>query len=407
MRICLLTTSTTVHQYGGTEVQAETLAAEAARQGHTVFILTSAHPTGLDRESKDGYTAVYIPGTHHSMSRRWERRWREASPAAAAALREAEGIDVFWAENFAGLPYAALPRAGRSPVVSIANGLAIKGEISSAFSAVAGAKDLAYFLTRYAGQALFYYIPWFRAMARDSDLIAAVSRETAAALEAELPDSRGKIAVVYNPVDCGLFRPDAALRERARGELGLDPGQPAVLMSGMIHRQKGMHLGLEAFAALAAEFPSARLILAGDGPERGRLESAAAAAGLAGRVKFCGRVPNSGMPAFYGAADVYLNPTLRGEGLGMVNIEAMACGLPCVTSLSGGTGSTIDDGLSGYFAPRGDAAALAAKLRLLLKDEALRARMGGAGREKALKVFEKSVTVGRYLAASERLLNRP
>lgn len=407
MRICLLTTSTTVHQAGGTEVQAGTLAAEAARQGHTVFVLTSAHPEGTARESRDGYTTVYIPGTHFSMSRRWERRWRELSPAAAAALRSEEGIDVFWAENFAGLPYAALPRAERAPVIAIANGLAVKGEIASVFSGVSGPAGLAWFLTRYAAQLLFSYLPWYRALARDSDLIAAVSRETAAALEAELPASRGKIEVVYNPVDCALFRPDAALRAAARRELGLEPEQPAVLMSGVLHRQKGMHLGLEAFSALAGEFPAARLLIAGDGPERASLGRAALAGGLAGRVIFCGARRNAEMPGLYNAADVYLNPTLRGEGLGMVNIEAMACGVPCVSSLSGGTGSTIDDGVSGYFAARGDAAALAARLRPLLADAALRAGMGRAGREKALKVFEKSVTVGRYLAASERLLNRP
>lgn len=407
MRICILTTSTTVHQAGGTEVQAESLAAEAARQGHTVFVLTSAHPEGLSAEKKNGYTAVYIPGTHFSMSRRWARRWRALSPAAAADLRTKEGIDVFWAENFAGLPYAALPRSGRAPVISIANGLAIKGEIASVFSTVSGPAGLAWFLTRYAGQLLFSYIPWYRALARDSDLLAAVSRETAAALEAELPASRGKTEVVYNPVDCSLFRPDAALRAEARRGLGLQPDQPAVLLSGVLHRQKGMHLGLKAFAALTGAFPSARLIIAGDGPERHRLERAARDIGPAGTVTFCGNIRNSEMPRIYNAADVYLNPTLRGEGLGMVNIEAMACGLPCVSSLSGGTGSTIDDGVSGYFAPRGDAAALAEKLSMLLADGGLRSGMGRAGREKALKVFEKSVTVGRYLAASERLLNRP
>lgn len=405
MRICILTTSTSAHQLGGTEIQAETLAREAARQGHSVFVLTTAHPSGLDREEKDGYTVIYTRGTHFSMSRQWARRWSEESPGAAARLRDSEKIDIFWAENFSGLPYAALPGETRAPVISIANGLAIRGEISSSFSAVAGAKDLLYFFTRYAAQVVFYYRPWFRAMARDSDLIAAVSRETAAALEAELPESRGKIEVVYNPVDCGLFRPDQPLREKARTELGFAPAETVVLMSGIMHRQKGMHLGLRAFASLAGSFPEARLLLAGDGPERAALETAAGKTGLAGRIKFCGRRLNAEMPQCYNAGDIYLNPTLRGEGLGMVNIEAMACGLPCATSLAGGTASTIDEGKSGYFFEPGDVPAMASKLGKLLGDSLLRERLGRAGREKAVRVFERSVTVGRYITASKRLLD--
>lgn len=402
MRICLIATSTTVHRMGGTEVQAEALASEAARQGHSVFMLTSAHPRGLAAETRDGYTVTYIPDTHFSMSRGWTKRWETGLPLAAAALREKEKIDVFWAENFSGLPYAAIPAEKRAPLISIANGLAFRGEVASVFNAVSGAGDLLHFFTRYAGQALFYYLPWFRSMARDSDLIAAVSRETETALNREFPLSRGKTVVVYNPVDCGLFRPEAALRDYTRAAFGFSPSDLVVLMAGVLHRQKGLHLGLRSFSALAARFPSARLLIAGDGPQRGELEKAAAA--LPGRVLFCGLKRNGEMPACYNAADVFLNPTLRGEGLGLVNAEAMACGLPCVVSRTGGTGSTIDDGLSGYFTGPGDERETAERLSALLSDRDLRLAMGKAGREKALKVFERSAVVKRYVSASMELL---
>ncbi len=402
MRICLLTTSTTVHQMGGTEVQAETLAKEAAKLGHSVFILTSAHPAGPQRENNGTYTAVYIPDTHFSMSRPWVKRWEQELPKAAAALREKEKIDVFWAENFSGLPYAAIPSEKRAPLISIANGLAFRGEIASAFNGVSGIGGLFHFFTRYAGQALFYHLPRFRALARDSDLIAAVSRETEAALNTEFPASKGKTFVVYNPVDCALFKADASLRAQARAELGFAASDLVILMAGVLHRQKGIHLGLKAFSAIAEKFPSTRLLIAGDGPQRAELEKAAAT--LRRRVIFCGTKGNAEMPACYNAADIYLNPTLRGEGLGLVNIEAMACGLPCVISKAGGTGSTIDEGLSGYFTAPGNVPETEARLSALLSDGKLRLEMGTAGRKKALKVFEISTVVKRYVSASLELL---
>lgn len=404
MRICLLATSTTAHQMGGSEVHAELLAAEAARQGHRVFILTTAHPAGLRTETKDGCEVRYLPGTSHTMSRREAPAWWRESAEKAARLCAEEKIDVVWAENFSGLAYAALPRAERRPVVSVINGLAVRGEIASNFNRISTAGELAFFLTRYAAQTIFYYIPRFRALVRDSDLLVGVSNETVEALHAEFPSSRGKTEVILNPVDTGFFRPDAELRRAGRLKLGCAAGETVVLMSGVLHKQKGLHLGLRAFARLAAGGGTARLVIAGDGPERENLKELAAGLGIAGRVSFLGLVPNREMPLFYDSADVYLNPTLRLEGLPMVLLEAMACGLPCVTSRIGGTGSSIEDGKSGYFTRPGDVPALADRLGKLLADPTLRADLGAGARRRAELVFNKETVTSAYLAASERLL---
>ncbi len=404
MRICLLVTSTTVHQMGGTEVHAEVLAAEAARQGHAVFVLTTAHPSGLRSEEKDGYTVHYLEGTSHAMSRRTAPAWWKASAAAAAELCAKERIDVVWAENFAGLSYAAAPRRERRPLLSIVNGLAVRGEVASNFNRVSGPGELLYFLTRYAAQTLFYYIPRFRAMVRDSDLLVGVSNESTEALRKEFPASAFKTETILNPVDTGLFRPDPTLRLEGRRRLGLGKEETCVLMSGVLHKQKGIHLGLRAFAYAAERFPRSRLLIAGDGPERESLRRLAAGLGLEGRAVFCGRVPNREMPLYCNASDIYLMPTLRLEGLPMAILEAMACGLPCLVSRIGGTGSSIEDGASGFFCAPGDAACLSDRLSLLLSDPELRARLGAGARKRAEEVFAKEKVVRRYIAASERLL---
>jgi len=404
MKICLLTTSTTAHRMGGTEVHAEGMAAEAVRQGHQVFIVTTAHPRGIPEETRNGCRVIYLSGTSHEMSRRDAPAWWAASAGRTAGLCETEGIDIVWAENFSGLSYAALPARQRRPVISIVQGLAVRGEVISNFNSITSARELFYFFSRYAAQTLFYYLPRFRALVRDSDLLIGISNETVAALKAEYPGSAEKTAAIFNPVDTERFKPDPTLRRSGRERLGLPNSAVAVLMSGVLHKQKGLHLGLLAFAQLAGSYPQARLIIAGDGPEKERLAALAGELGLTARVTFLGLVPNDEMPLYYNSADAYLNPTLRMEGLGIVNIEAMACGLPCVVSLIGGTGSTIQDGISGFFVKPGDLDGLKNSLAALLRDAGLRERMAAEARARALRCFDLKKNLAAYVAASLELL---
>lgn len=403
MRICILTTSTTTHQMGGTEVHAETLAREASSLGHKVVMVTTGHPAGVTSEEKDGYTVVYLPGTRHTMSRREAPAWWRASAEKTAQMHAAGLIDVIWAENFAGLSCAAIPRNRRPPVISIVNGLALKGEISSNFRKISSPRELFYFCTFYAAQTVFYYIPWFRAMVRDSDMLVGVSHESSAALRSEFPGAASKVRTILNPVDTSVFAPATAAGAAERARLGIPGSAKVILMSGVIHKQKGMHLGLKNFIAIAGRFPEAVLLIAGDGPERKALQETAGRSGFSGRIVFCGMRENRDMPAVYNAADIYLNPTLRQEGLPMVILEAMACGLPGVISRIGGTGSTVIDGKSGFFVRPGDAEGFVQKLALLLSDDALRARMSAAARTRAMDVFNTEKVVGQYLSASAGL----
>lgn len=402
MRIGLVSTSTPLHRQGGTELQAESLARLAAARGHQVFWVTTAHPDGTETEERPGIRIFYLKDTNYRMSRAEAPAWWTASAAKLSRLCDEENIDVVWAENFAGLSYAAIPRGERKPVISIVNGLAVRGEIASNFNRVSSARELFHFLTRYAAQTLFYYIPRFRAMVRDSDLLVGVSRETTEALKKEFPSGSGKFRTIFNPVDTGLFRPDAELRKAARAEFGFTEENKVLIMAGVLHKQKGLHVGLEAFSRLRQAFPSARLLIVGDGPELPSLKAAAAGPGLSGAVSFAGARRNGEMPFFYNGADAYLNPTMRMEGLGLVTVEAMACGLPSVVSRIGGTASTITDGVSGFFVPPGDAAALAEKVLLLLKDTALAAAMGAAARTRAVAEFSES-NIDRYLDLSREL----
>lgn len=403
MRIAVLCTATMRHQAGGTEVHAEFIARLAAAKGHTVTCITSAREDGVEQEAKDGYTTCYLPGTDYRMSRSQAPAWWRESSKKISELAAKDGLDVIWAENLSGQYYAARLREETGiPMISVIQGLGVAGEIKSAYARADSLRELAYFFTRYAAQVIFYYIPRFRRMVRFSDRLIAISRETLEAVAAEYPSSREKLRLVYNFIDTRRFRPDAELRARTRAALGIPQDARLLLMCGVAHRQKGFHVGVEAFKKVLREVPGARLIIVGNGPELPALKQLVSDEKLEASVTLAGNVPNENLPAYYNAADLYLNPTLRQEGLGIVIIEAMACGLPSVVSRIGGTGSTIDDGASGFFVPPGDAAALGARAVDILKNKELARAMSAAAREKALRVFSER-NIDQYLEISREI----
>jgi phosphatidylinositol alpha-1,6-mannosyltransferase len=150
--------------------------------------------------------------------------------------------------------------------------------------------------------------------------------------------------------------------------------------------RKGQDVLVAAWPRVLARHPGARLLLVGGGPDERALRRAAAVRGVAGSVVLTGPVAPDQLPAHYAAGDVFAMPcrTRRGgldvEGLGMVYLEAAACGLPVVAGTSGGAPEAVQDGVTGQVVdPRSPTAVADALCDLL--DEPARARaMGAAGR---------------------------
>jgi glycosyltransferase involved in cell wall biosynthesis len=142
----------------------------------------------------------------------------------------------------------------------------------------------------------------------------------------------GSIHLIENGVDSGLFRPDPESRREVRERLGVAEHTPVMLSANRLHAQKGTHHGLAGIACLANRLPEFRYLIAGDGPERDSLKSAVRAAGLNGSVKLLGRVDRSELAWWMRGADALLFLTEREEGLPLNVLEALATGLPVVTS---------------------------------------------------------------------------
>lgn len=190
------------------------------------------------------------------------------------------------------------------------------------------------------------------------------------------------VAVIYNGVDPAEFAPEAIapLRAPAREALGLPEGTLTLLFIGDFYR-KGLGVAIRALGLMKT--PGVRLVVVGRG-EIEAFRAHAGAAGVADRVTFVGFQQD--VRPYFAAADAFIFPT-RYEPFGMVVTEAMAAGLPVVTTRAAGASEVIAPGESGLVvADPDDAAAFAAALDEVLGDPVRRAAMGAAARRDAAAV---------------------
>ncbi|HMG65635.1 MAG TPA: glycogen synthase, partial [Streptosporangiaceae bacterium] len=196
-----------------------------------------------------------------------------------------------------------------------------------------------------------------------------------------------RVHVIRNGIDTAQYAPDPGTDVLAR--YGIDPARPSVAFVGRVTRQKGLPVLLRAAERLD---PAAQLVLCAGQADTPDL--AAEVAGLAehlratrpGIVWIPGMLARREVIQILSHATVFACPSLY-EPLGIVNLEAMACGTAVVGSRVGGIPEVVADGRTGLLAPPGDPGALAAALNALIGDPVRAAALGRAGRERALAEF--------------------
>lgn len=210
---------------------------------------------------------------------------------------------------------------------------------------------------------------------------------------------RAQYRTVPSGVPTAALRAAAPPRSVARARLGIPAAAFVVLGLGRLVPVKGFDVLVAALPTLAAAVPSARLVLVGEGPERGALEAQATALGVRARLSVLGATPD--VAACLAAADVLAAPS-RNEGMGRVLVEAMALGLPVVGAEVGGIPAVVADGETGRLVPPGDAAALAEALIELGRDAALVAKHGAAAAARA-ELFSSDVADAAMRAVYDEL----
>jgi glycosyltransferase involved in cell wall biosynthesis len=165
--------------------------------------------------------------------------------------------------------------------------------------------------------------------------------------------------------------------------------------------KKGVDTLLAALAGLRERVPEARLVIAGDGPERSRLERMAHTLGVGGAVDFLGHLDALELERAMGPAWVQAIPSRWEEPFGLVAAEAMMRGTAVVASAAGGLAEQVVEGETGYRVPAGDAPALAGALARILGDRDLAERLGAVGRRHALTHFTFDAYTDRIVAILE------
>jgi glycosyltransferase involved in cell wall biosynthesis len=240
-------------------------------------------------------------------------------------------------------------------------------------------------------------------------------------IRARYPDLAERCAPLHNGVDQRFF------------DIRSDPASSQeVLFVGRVSPEKGVHVLLEAFRPVAERFRQAQLHLVGppdiapkqfvdpfgrDGILR-QLEPYYSGSRLysdllkrhgmplGSRLRRSGSLPNSTVTCAYERAGIFVFPSVWHEPFGIPMIEAMAAGLPVVTTRGGASSEIVVDGETGILVERGDARSLSAAIRTLLADASLRARMGAAGRERAARLFTWDRAVARLNGLYESVLAR-
>lgn len=364
---------------GGVESHVECVSRELAARGHEVTVLTATQPGAAASETLDGVRIERVPRLLSPLG----------TPVTPALERRIRALKPDLVHSHSPPPVTSWHAARGARAARVPHVLTHHCDLD---------------IPRWWGPTAVgvYERTAHRTALAGAALVLATTQGYANTSRAlwRLPGER--IAVVPNPVDAARFHPDRP-RSEARAKLGLGAEVVALYVGRLAH-----HKGIEQFLQAAAHTDRDTVhVVAGDGPERPRLEALARAMGVATRVRFLGKVPHEVLPWAYAACDMAVLPSVsRLEAFGIAALEAMASARPVVVSDIPGVREVVEPGVTGLTARPLDPADLGARIAELAGDPARRARMGEQGRKRVEAHFATPRVVDRLEQAYARVLRR-
>jgi glycosyltransferase involved in cell wall biosynthesis len=206
-----------------------------------------------------------------------------------------------------------------------------------------------------------------------------------------LPPS--KVTVVPNGVDTRAFCPNSRRATGVRAKYQIEG--MFCLFVGQLRVRKGVDFLLRAFDEI--DDNKMKCVVVGDGPERSKLEKLVCDLGLRARVLFTGAVPFEDLTDLYAEAEFFVLPTAA-EGSPLVVLEALASGLPVVSTTVSGIPEVVDNEQNGFLVPPRDVHALADRMRILIEDDDLRAKMSQNARKSTVESFSWTAVAEKTLS---------
>ena len=347
------------YAHGGTEIAAYNLAINMAKRGNEIDVFT----TSIDsRESIEIYPNMRIHRNPTSFK-------IASANASFKLIYKPLNYDLDIVHAHSPIPYSDIPAllyAKRKKVPFILTYQFDGQSTGGSFMRNAGVG--------------FYNKFFINKVLSSADVIIA----TTEAYANESPFLKGykdKIVIIPNGINIEEVT-TVHTQEESRNMLGLPVDAPIILFFGSLVRYKGPDVLLKAFKTVKKEFPMVKLIFAGRGEMFDELSNQALKLDLVNDVIFTGFVEEDKKPLYFKAADIFCLPsTTMAESFGIVNLEAMASGIPIVASNLGGIPDIVKHGVNGLLAEPGNDQNLADALSYLLKNEKLRNKMGITGKE--------------------------
>jgi len=210
--------------------------------------------------------------------------------------------------------------------------------------------------------------------------------------------------VLYNGIDVDRFaprEPDLSLRRA----LGVDDGMKILASACRLIGWKGIQYAIMAVRSVVRDGRNVKYLIIGDGEYRKTLEALVRSAGLEENVIFLGAIPNEELPRYYSIVDVALFPSVSDETFGISIAEAMACGVPVVSTKVGGIQEVVTEG-TGLLVPPRDEGAIAGAIYSLLRDEDLRRKFARQGRQWVVENFNWNRVADRFMEYVAPVLER-
>jgi len=364
--------------YGGSGIVATELGLELADRGHDVHFITYANPIRLDAS---------IPRIHYHEVEVSNYPLFQYPPYCLALASRMADVAESYRLDLLHVHYA-IPH-------SIAAMLARQ--------MTAPRRSLPYITTLHGTDITLVgtdpsYFPITKFSIEQSDGITAISHDLRRQT-VEVFDVANEIRVIHNFVNCTTYAPDP---ERRGIERFAPEGEKLLIHLSNFRPVKRVQDCIRILAEVR-KHTNARLLMVGDGPERGPAEHLAWQLGVGKDVEFLGK--QNGVERLIRLAHVLLMPSEM-ESFGLAALEAMACGVPAVGTRVGGVPELITDGEDGYLERVGDIAGQSARVVQLLTDDALHARIAAAARSTASTRFCTDKIIPQYLEYYEAILNR-